>query len=118
MPDSAPTGRCRSYPPRKGRPGLRYVGGKVEEHFSAGMSGVPIPDSDSQLEGSPIRLPVPTSGLQLQQGGKPPSSAYELLWWTHFHDLTSLHYQDLIGVSGRGQAMGHSEYRAAAAHDR
>src|SRR5512132_1191817 len=68
--------------------------------------------------GSPISLPVPTSGFQLQQGGKPSASASELLWWPFFHHLTSLHHQDPIGVLGRGQAMGHSEHCAAAAHDR
>jgi hypothetical protein len=60
---------------------------------------------------------MPTSSFQLQQCGKPSSSAYELLWWAHFHDVTSLHHQDPIGVLGAGQAMGHSQYRAAAAHD-
>src|SRR5215216_1664305 len=59
--------------------------------------------------GSPIRLPVPTSGFQLQQGGKPSVSADERLWWAHFHNLTRLHHQDPIGVLGRGQAMGHRD---------
>jgi hypothetical protein len=68
-------------------------------------------------DGAPIRLPVPPSRFQLQQCGKPPTSADQLCWWTYFHDLTRLHHQDPIGFLGRGQAMRHGEYRAAAVKD-
>src|SRR5439155_25277125 len=74
--------------------------------------------SYSRREGSPIHLPVPTGSFQLQQGGKPSTSADQLLWWPLFHNLTSLHHQDTIGVLGRGQAMGHGEPSAAAVNDR
>ena len=45
--------------------------GSPEERFSAGISGVPTPDSYRRPEGAPIRLPVPARGFQLHQGGPP-----------------------------------------------
>src|SRR5262247_3215025 len=68
--------------------------------------------------GSPISLPVPTRGFQLQQGGKAPTPADEVVRRTRLHDLPRLHHQDAIGFLRRRQAMGHGEHRTAAARDR
>ena len=41
---------------------------------------------------SPICLPVPPGSFQLQHGGEPSASTYQLLWRTLFHDLAGLQH--------------------------
>jgi hypothetical protein len=49
-----------------------------------------IPGRYLQPDGSPIRLPVPPSGFQLQQGGKSSAAAYQFLWRPLFDNLTDI----------------------------